>query len=310
MDSLVERQDTTPAILDNYVRQGRMYLFNAAQNLIEYGRVLVEAKPLLPHGQFENWVRTNFNMSERTAQGYMKVWRRFGQNTSFQDVQFSNLQKMLALPEGAETQFAEENDLEKMTAREVEEAVKKVKAEAQKLLAREQEARIAAENRAIAAENKPSEPDRGLIAQLAEKDAEIRKIQREADTAKQQQTRAEAELHSARHDLEEAEEMLAENQREYNRMQAELLNAQSTIARGDAERVISAQFTAGDFAAAARAFLGAVAQIPYMGSTFDQITDMNEYNSWSQPLEAIEDWAKKARKALVGTYEKGAVIDG
>lgn len=97
VEEMTVKQVEFPATLDPYVQQGRMFLFNAAQNLIQYGRVLTEAKPLVPRGQFENWVRLNFNMSERSAQGYMQVWKRFGSNAQLADVQFSNLQKMLDL---------------------------------------------------------------------------------------------------------------------------------------------------------------------------------------------------------------------
>lgn len=313
MDEMEKRQGYFPASLDSYVQQGRMFLFNAAQNLIQYGRVLVEAKPLVPRGQFENWVQTNFNMSERTAQQYMAVWKRFGKNESLQAVQFSNLQKMLALPEGTETKFSEEHDLENMTAREVEKAVKAVKAEAQSQIDREREAREAAERRAMEAEHEAALTP----AALREKDAEIskyqelsRQFQEEAEAAKRDHRLTLTELQSTKQELRETEEMLAESQQSYDRMQAELLNAQSTIARGDAERIISEQLTAEDFSAAVRAFLGSVAQMPYMGTTFSQIVDMREYRQWDELLQAVEDWTVKARQALKTTDQKGDIIDG
>lgn len=309
MEEIKVRREEFPATLDPYVQQGRMFLFNAAQNLIQYGRVLTEAKPLVPRGQFEKWVQVNFNMSERTAQGYMAVWRRFGTNEMLQKVQFSNLQKMLALPDGAESQFAADHDLQAMTAREVEQAVKKVKAEAQQAISQERAARQAAERRAEEAERKQSDPDQSLIAAVAGKDAEIQKYQRAAEAASQSQRQTMAQLQAARQELQEAEAALAENQQEYDRMQAELLNAQSAIARGDAERAISEQFTADDFSAAVRGFLGSVAQMPYMGETFAQIVDQQEYRQWDSHLQAVEDWAQKARRALNTAVQGGAYID-
>ncbi len=310
MEEINVRREEFPATLDPYVQQGQMFLFNAAQNLIQYGRVLTEAKPLVPRGQFEKWVQTNFNMSERTAQGYMAVWRRFGTNEMLQKVQFSNLQKMLALPDGAESQFAADHDLQAMTAREVERAVKKVRAEAQQAISQERAARQAAERRAEEAEQKQSDPDKSLIAAIAGKDAEIQKYQRSAEAAAQSQRQTMAQLQAARQELQEAEAALAENQQEYDRMQAELLNAQSAIARGDAERAISEQFTADDFSAAVRGFLGSVAQMPYMGETFAQIVDQQEYRKWDSHLQAVEDWAKKARRVLNTAVQGGVIIDG
>ena len=317
MDDLIQRQENYPAILDGYVQQGQMFLFNAAQNLIQYGRVLVEAKPYVPRGQFEHWVQTNFGMSERTAQGYMAVWRRFGANEQFQAVQFSNLQKMLALPEGAETQFAEEHDLKNMTAREVEKAVQQVKAESREAINKERKARLAAELRARELEQEKDRRPDSADAALMEKDAEIAKyrklaeqFQAEAETAQEDRRTALEALNQTKQDLREAEEMLSENQQAYDRMQSELLNAQSMMARGDAERVISDQLTAEDFSAAVRLFLGSTAQMPYMGSTFAQMVDAREYRQWDELLHAVEDWTMKARKALITVDLRGEIIDG
>lgn len=325
MEEMTVKQGEFPATLDPYVQQGRMFLFNAAQNLIQYGRVLTEAKPLVPRGQFENWVRLNFNMSERSAQGYMQVWKRFGSNAQLADVQFSNLQKMLALPEGTENQFAEENDLKTMTAREVEKAVRQVRQEEQdklnlaladakqemtQALNRKEGERLKLEARLKEAEAKTAEPDRALIAKIAEKDAHIRTLQRQADAANQERNEANSRLQQAREELRDLEEALTENQQAYDRMQAELLNAQSTIARGDAERVISEQFTIDDFSAAVRGFLGSVAQLPYMSEAFLQMVDQREYRQWDSLLQAVEDWAVKSRKAMNTTMAKEACIDG
>lgn len=325
MEEMTVKQGEFPATLDPYVQQGRMFLFNAAQNLIQYGRVLTEAKPLVPRGQFENWVRLNFNMSERSAQGYMQVWKRFGSNAMLQDVQFSNLQKMLALPEGTENQFAEENDLKTMTAREVEKAVRQVRQEEQdklnlaladakqemtQALNRKEGERLKLEARLREAEAKTAEPDRALVAAIAEKDAHIRTLQWQADKANQDRNEANRNLQQARDELRDLEEALKENQQAYNQMQAELLNAQSTIARGDAERVISEQFTIDDFSAAVRGFLGSVAQLPYMGEAFLQMVDQREYRQWDSLLKAVEDWAEKSRKAMNTAMAQEAYIDG
>lgn len=317
MEEMTQRQGNFPAVLDSYVQQGRMFLFNAAQNLIQYGRVLCEAKPLVPRGQFENWVQTNFGMSERTAQNYMAVWKRFGANEQLQNVQFSNLQKMLALPEGTETKFAEDNDLKNMTAREVEQAVRAAKEEAQDQINRERAARMDVERRLRDMEKEKEQPTEAMQAAMREKDADIarfreqlERFQAEAETAKQDRSAAMTELQSTKRELREAEEMLAESQQSYDRMQAELLNAQSTIARGDAERVISEQLTAEDFSAAVRAFLGSVAQMPYMGTTFAQMVDMREYRQWDELLQAVEDWTQKARHALRTVDQRGEIIDG
>lgn len=303
---LTTRQENMPAVLDGYVQQGQFFLGQAVQNLVQYGRVLTEAKPLVPHGHFEEWVEKNFKMSARSAQNYMAVWERFGKNERLQNVQFGNLQKMLALPEGTEEKFVQDNDLENMKTREVEEAVKKVRQEAERAIRREREAREVAEQRAKAAELKQKEPDRGLIAQLAEKNAALENAQREAEKAYRTAQAAQAELNAVRADLAETEEMLSDNQQEYNRLQAELLDAKSAAARGDAEKSVGNQLTAEGFAAAVRAFLGSVVQVPFMGAYFGSLTDHTEIRQWEENLRAVADFCERAEEAMQG---KGGVID-
>lgn len=323
MENREIRQEMVPALLDGYARQGRVFLMSAAQNLIQYGRVLTEAKPLLKHGQFGKWVQESFGMSERSAQGYMAVWRRFGENEMLSGVQFSNLQKMLALPEGTETEFAKENDLSAMTAREVEAAVRRVREEqteemnravgqVKKELAREQEARKDAERRAEAAQERA--PDRKLLLELDEKKRQIEDLTRRAEIAdRAAEKSAEAERTAlraaadAKRDLKEAEEMLEESQQEFARVQTELLNARSAAARGDADRIVSDQLTLEDFGQAVRIFLGATAPMPYMAGSFANMTDDREIRQWQEMLEAVADWAERSRKALKGA---GGIIDG
>lgn len=315
MNELAKQERTAAATLEGYVQQGRMFLFNAAQNLLQYGRVLTEAKPKLPHGEFGKWVQENFGMSERSAQGYMAVWRRFGKSETLSGIQFSSLQKMLALPEGAEEAFAVKNNLAAMTAREVEAAVKKVRAEAEAALAaareetkQERNARLAAQQRADA-----KMPDKELVAQMAEKDAKLRGMERnlsaawqEAENARRERQSAMAALDAAKRELQDTEALLTESQGEYNRLQEELLNAQSDKARGDAQRPIREQLTGEDFASAVRLFLGSAAQMPYMGGRFSQL-EAEEYRQWDSLLQAVEDWARRARAALDG---KERIIDG
>lgn len=318
MDDLQIRQDYSPALLDSYVQQGQMFLSHAAQNLIQYGRVLTEAKPLLPHGQFGEWVQHNFNMSERSAQTYMQVWKRFGQNENMQKVQFSNLQKMLALPEGTEDQFAAENDLKTMTARQVEQAVKIARGEVQHELDQERTARKNAERRVKELEHRPPEDSEVLKAALADKNAEIERYReqaeqfhREADVALEGQRQALREMQTAKNDLRDAEELLKMHQEEYNRLQTELLNAKSAEAKkGEANREPAEQLTVSEFAEAVRRFMGTVSTVPYMGGTFAQITDEAEYRQWHELLSTVEGWALKSLKAMQTIEQRGDIING
>ena len=49
----------------------------ASDDILEIGRRLSEVKELLPHGQFTDWVKEEFDLSGRTAQNLMNVAQRF-----------------------------------------------------------------------------------------------------------------------------------------------------------------------------------------------------------------------------------------
>ncbi len=48
--------------------------------IFQVGHELLKAKALLPHGQFATWTETNLRISARTAERFMAVARRLGDN--------------------------------------------------------------------------------------------------------------------------------------------------------------------------------------------------------------------------------------
>lgn len=95
-----------------------------AENIIEIGKTLIEVKENLPYGKFEKWLETDINYSKRTAYNFIKVAKEF---PDVQPVAQLGIRKLLALT-GLETDDREkvinDNDLESMTAKEVEEVIK------------------------------------------------------------------------------------------------------------------------------------------------------------------------------------------
>ncbi len=48
------------------------------QNSIEIGRKLVEAKSLLPHGEWGKWLEKSVAYSQRTANDLMRIFNEYG----------------------------------------------------------------------------------------------------------------------------------------------------------------------------------------------------------------------------------------
>lgn len=218
--------------------EARIYSESMAMNMLNLGRVFTEAKKQVAHGEWGDWVQRYSGMSVRSAQQLMAIYSRFGDKPAFAGVEKSKMYKMLALPEGTEEAFAEKNDLSAMTSREVEEAVKRVREQANEEIRRERAARKAAEERAEELSARPPEVPEEVSAALKSKDAMIeqqkQELERIAATGRDsvaEANRLRSDNNRLRRELNENAELLEETQQECNRAQAELLNLQSTVAR-------------------------------------------------------------------------------
>ncbi len=103
---------------------------------IEIGRRLEEAKAMLPHGEWGAWLKNELDYSQSTAQNFMKVFREYGdsqqslfggapKSQTFGNLTYSKALRLLAIPDEEErARFVAENDVEHMTTRELNEALK------------------------------------------------------------------------------------------------------------------------------------------------------------------------------------------
>ena len=304
MNEIANTQQAGLTSIAVLAEEARIYSESMAMNMLNLGRVFTEAKKQVAHGEWGDWVQRYSGMSVRSAQQLMAIYSRFGDKPAFAGVEKSKMYKMLALPEGTEEAFAEKNDLSAMTSREVEEAVKRVREQANEEIRRERAARKAAEERAEELSARPPEVPEEVSAALKSKDAMIeqqkQELERIAATGRDsvaEANRLRSDNNRLRRELNENAELLEETQQECNRAQAELLNLQSTVAKGDAERTPCDELTTDTFAAAVRQFIGACARMPHMGRTFGMMRP-EEYHVYDELLRTVEGWAKDARKAL------------
>lgn len=111
---------------------------------IEIGRRLVEAKELLPHGEWLPWLKRETEFSERSAQDYMRVFKdysasqlgMFGPETNtqtFADLPISKALALLSVPESDRETFAKEVDAEHISVRELKEKIREREAQVEAL---------------------------------------------------------------------------------------------------------------------------------------------------------------------------------
>lgn len=98
-----------------------------AQNIIEIGKRLIEVKDNLEHGEFINWLENKVDFTKRTAQRFMKVATAFSNTTSVSHLGNRKLFALAGLDEEDRQEVIQENKVDEMTTRELEQAVKEKK---------------------------------------------------------------------------------------------------------------------------------------------------------------------------------------
>lgn len=103
---------------------------NIALNMLEIGDRLTRAKELLDHGQFTEWLDKNVSISPRMARNYMRASKVYPESKRQSISVLTSTQVLLLseLPEETRDSFTKKVDIEKMSTRELKEAIKAEKA--------------------------------------------------------------------------------------------------------------------------------------------------------------------------------------
>lgn len=135
MNPSTERTPLVIATEINTIKQqtSRVLLANA----IDIGRRLKEAKELIPHGDWGEWLKESVSYSQRTAQRLIQLFQEYGTNelASLDSNDKSNASPvthlsytqaiiLLGIPEEEREEFMVKHDVESMTKLELQQAVK------------------------------------------------------------------------------------------------------------------------------------------------------------------------------------------
>lgn len=115
--------------LEDRANKIRQLQADVQRGIVEIGFELIAAKKEIGHGGWADWLATNFDWTQQTANRFMRVSERFGKLNNVVQFKPSTLQAMLSLPEGDEEAFIEAQadkgkPIESQSAREVKAAVK------------------------------------------------------------------------------------------------------------------------------------------------------------------------------------------
>ena len=227
--------------------QTRKMVLNSS---IEIGKRLCEAKEMIPHGEWGIWLEHSVNFKQSTANNLMKIYTEYGdiqgelwgasaKSQTFGNLTYSQAVALLAVPAEEREEFVEKNDVENMSTRELQEAIKardeaiqdRDAADQAKLAAEEklQKEKEAADERVMAAQRQAE----SVMEELDKLKNEIKnsKDKKELEKLKTQLKDAKDKLNAYKEQkkaqAEEVGKVQKEQQEEIERLKAELATAEA-----------------------------------------------------------------------------------
>lgn len=120
-------QEITNFNLEKTTTEILMLKDQTAQNIIEIGKRLIEVKENLQHGEYLEWLKGKVQFTERTAQRFVQIGKEFSNTTSLSHLGSTKLFLLAGLDEEDRQEVMQENNVEDMSTRELEQVVKEKK---------------------------------------------------------------------------------------------------------------------------------------------------------------------------------------
>ncbi len=155
----------------------------AGEAILDIGARLIEAKGMLSHGEWLPWLNERVELSERTAQKFMKLAREWSNPNTLADLGASKALMLLAVPAEERDSFVEEHNVIDMSARQLEQAIKD-RDEARKAAeTAKAEASLAEQSRAKMEADMAmtKETLRALLEEKQRTDQDVERLQRELE---------------------------------------------------------------------------------------------------------------------------------
>lgn len=187
---------------------------------IEIGGKLMEAKSLVPQGEWGKWLENNVEYSQSTAENLMKLYKEYGGNQqslfdtwtesqTFGKLTYTQHLALLALPFSDRQEFAEQNNVEEMSTRQLLKAVQEQLEQERRDHEQTKEECETAEARARDAEQNLIDMQQRLSCAKSNEDAwqeEITKLQNAKSKAEQTATDTEKKVKELKKQLDAAHE--------------------------------------------------------------------------------------------------------
>ena len=96
-----------------------------ALGILSIGDKLLEAKEIVPFGEWEKWLSQNIEMSNRTARNFMRIAQAFiGEDRqAIADLEITKLYLLVELPEDKRNKLLDSYSIREMTTRELKSVI-------------------------------------------------------------------------------------------------------------------------------------------------------------------------------------------
>lgn len=208
---------------------------------MEIGRLLLEAKAVVQHGEWGQWLQENVDYSQTTANDMMRLYTEYrdqqitldGGPTNeelFGMLEPSKALALLSLPEQERKEFVQEHPVEDMSVRALKEEIAQIKAEKEAAEAAASAAESAMKAAEAMAEKKTEKADalvkeaekKRLEAEAKLKNAEARRDEAVKVAVSAAREKLEKDLKRTRENLDKAMEREKEKEKQIDLLKAEL----------------------------------------------------------------------------------------
>lgn len=204
MNQVSQKIITVPGRTVNTITAEIIAISNQTKQLvvmsaIEIGRRLCEVKEQIGHGEWGNYLKQEVDISHRTANNCMSIFREFEKNPNSQalaNLTYTNAVRLLALPEEEREEIMQEHDVADMSSRELDKVIKERDAAKAAQEEAQKEAETArAENRDLAQQLLDAQ-QRAANAKTTEAawQEEINKLKKKVENAEAAATKARNQL--------------------------------------------------------------------------------------------------------------------
>ena len=183
----------------------------AVSYAIEIGRRLVEAKEMVSHGQWGQWLQEEVSYSKSTANNLMRLYQEYGseqtdmftdpeKRQALTDLSYTQALLLLAVPAEERADFAVENQIQNMSTSELEQLIQE----------RDAARKEAAEKEVLlkSAEDSKEVLRSALNERLGKLELEARDSQDKAEIAQAKLEKAEADLEKVKNKAKQARQEL------------------------------------------------------------------------------------------------------